>query len=305
MDRNELIMEQARLFNRISAFIETNKGKISREKILNIKKGQRINGFIDSIFKEYGVNDGKIVINLFSDFLQAAVNVTSSSAKAFSAIYSESSSDIGLGAALAASRPVTESAIKIHYLTSAPLKESVRYLFAEDIEHHRRFCESKSDSDKKSYIYKYSLYTEVASQILDKLNLPSNPQLDALEKKERKLLNDTLSYRNAIQMAQESKKHIDGNFRKLTLDKFNHESLIYHYRFANGYVHVNPSFINMESKNRHFWLTMMAMPTMLINCLLMTKFLPVDKSEKTQGILLSYVQDFKNMQPDILKNRRI
>jgi hypothetical protein len=303
MNRNELIIEFAKSFNTVSSFIESNKGKVAFKHITPRKQGQKINGFTHSIFQEYGFKDGVIVMDLFSTFLQASLNMTSSSAKSFHAIFIESNSDVGLGSALAASRTVSESAIKIHYLTSMPLEIGIRFLFAEYIEHSRKYCESQSATEKPKLVAMHTEFVTNAGVLLSKLNLPTNPQIDALEKSDRKLLNDALK-ESVVSMAEKSKVHINGNFKKLTLDNLDHDKLVYNYRVANGFVHMNPSFITAGSKNRHFWLTMMVLPTMYINCMLMTKFMPTSKASKMQDVLLRHVQDYKNLHPEVIQNWR-
>lgn len=300
MDRNQLINEYAATFNTVSAFIETNKKKLEFKKLIPKKSGQKVNGFIASIFKEYGYKDGLIVMDLFSAYLKASLDATSSSAKAFHAIYSESNSDIALGSALAASRVVSESCIKIHYITSVLLDIGIRYLLASFIEHARVFAAAGEDGTKQ--IADHKKFVNDAHNLLLKLKLPTNDQIDAFTKSDRELLADAMRH-DVVTMASKAKVHIDGNFKKIDFDS-DSEKTVYHYRVANGFVHMNPAYITADSKNRHFWLTIMVIPSMFINCLLMTKFMPTKKSEKLQKVLATYVYDYKVKNSHVQSNWR-
>jgi hypothetical protein len=73
MNKKELIAEYASIFNTMSSFIETNKRKVTGKKLVPTKSRQKINGFIASIFDEYGTKDGLIVLDLFSTSLEASL----------------------------------------------------------------------------------------------------------------------------------------------------------------------------------------------------------------------------------------
>ncbi len=300
MNKKELIIEYAFIFNAVSAFIEANKKKVSGKKLVPTKPRQKINGFISSIFDEYGIKDGLIVLDLFSSSLEASLNMTSSSAKLFQAIFAESNSDTALSSALSASRSVTESSIKIHYITTVSLEVGIRYLIAEYIEHSRVFCAQQVD--KADSIQMYKKFAEDAKNLLAKLNLPTNNQIDALTKDEKELVRSSIEKHDIVAMAHKAKVHIDVNFKKLALKNTTFENLIYHYRVANGFVHMNPYYVGADSKNRHFWLTGMVIPTMYINCLLMTKFLPNKKSEKLFEILMGHVNRYKKSHQYVVSN---
>jgi hypothetical protein len=300
MNKKELINEYADIFNTVSSFIEANKKKVSGKQLVPSKSGQKINGFIASIFDEYGVKDSLIVLDIFSTSLKASLNMTSSSAKVFQAIFLDSSSDIALSSALSASRSVTESSIKIHYITTVPLEIGIRYLIAEYVEHSRVFCAQQED--KADSIHMYKKFAEDANNLLLKLNLPTNTQIDSLTRDEKESVRSSIDRHDIVAMAHKAKVHIDGNFKNLTIGNTTFEDLIYHYRMANGFVHMNPYYISADSKNRHFWLTLMVIPTMYINCLLLTKFLPKKKSDKLFVVLKGYVNHYKSTNQFVVSN---
>jgi hypothetical protein len=302
MNKKELIIQHSNICGKISGLISTNIKKVSNS--FNPKNivNKKANKFIVNILAEYGYDDSINILVSYTNYLAAALQATSSAAATLSSVYKDQNCNNNLDSLLALTRVVNEACIKVHYVTGVDVKSAARFIIASDIEQWRKYYNSLIENgDKLSAIKLYEKIAKGRFNLMKKLELPTDTDISTLSKSSKDLLSKITSI-NIIKLSEKAQKNIDFSYKELGFKGYTSKTLYRHYTDGNKYIHLTSIAANMNSKNKHFWVTQMMIPSIFITFNLAVKFIPLKKSRSIVKKINELSTSYTSLYPLIMKH---